>query len=82
MIRTLSEQSKEATLAGVGTSSAKSSGGESRDPTLAEFTINLTEKAAKGLLDPVIGRKAEIERVTQILGVALRPVPAQLAPFS
>lgn len=68
VIRTLSEQSKEATLAGVGTSSAKSSGGESRDPTLAEFTINLTEKAAKGLLDPVIGRKAEIERVTQILG--------------
>eukprot|EP00667_Euglena_gracilis_P001705 EG_transcript_1707 len=67
-IRTLAEQNKEATLAGVGTTSAKTSSGESRDPTLSEFTINLTEKAAQGLLDPVIGRKAEIERVTQILG--------------
>eukprot|EP00668_Euglena_longa_P015292 GGOE01019355.1.p1 GENE.GGOE01019355.1~~GGOE01019355.1.p1 ORF type:complete len:1052 (+),score=348.34 GGOE01019355.1:178-3333(+) len=67
-IRMLAEQTKEATLAGVGTTSAKTSSGESRDPTLAEFTINLTEKASKGLLDPVIGRKAEIERVTQILG--------------
>ena len=66
-IRTLADQSKESTLAGVSSGNMKSQGNE-RDPTLAEFTINLTEKAARGELDPVVGRRAEIERVTQILG--------------
>ncbi len=32
------------------------------------FTTDLTKKAAKGLIDPVIGRKREIERLTSILG--------------
>lgn len=34
---------------------------------LRTFGRDLTEMASKGLLDPVIGRKKEIERVTQIL---------------
>lgn len=34
---------------------------------LSEFGVDLTEKARKNELDPVIGRAAEIERVTQIL---------------
>ena len=34
---------------------------------LSDYTINLTERAAKGLLDPVIGREDEIERVIRIL---------------
>lgn len=38
-----------------------------RRPTLEEFTTNLTVAAAKGNLDPVIGREKEIERVIQIL---------------
>ncbi|CAM9104450.1 unnamed protein product [Chrysoparadoxa australica] len=38
-----------------------------RTPTLEEYTSNLTDLAAKGGLDPVIGRKKEIERVIQIL---------------
>ena len=46
-------------------------GGESRSTAehnaLAAFGRNLTELAAKGELDPVIGRNKEIERVIQIL---------------
>ena len=37
------------------------------DSMLKEFGTDLTEKARKGDLDPVIGRAAEIERVMQIL---------------
>ncbi|MDR1891757.1 MAG: AAA family ATPase, partial [Oscillospiraceae bacterium] len=39
----------------------------SKTPTLDQFGRDLTEEAAKGKIDPVIGRAAEIERVTQIL---------------
>ena len=35
--------------------------------TLNRFTVNLTIKASKGLLDPVIGRDEEIRRVIQVL---------------
>jgi ATP-dependent Clp protease ATP-binding subunit ClpC len=38
-----------------------------KTPTLEEFTTNITEIAAEGKLDPVIGRQEEIERVIQIL---------------
>jgi ATP-dependent Clp protease ATP-binding subunit ClpC len=40
----------------------------SKTPTLDEFGTDLTQKAAAGILDPVIGRSREIERVIQILG--------------
>lgn len=40
---------------------------KSRTPALKAFGRDLTERASKGELDPVIGRKAEIERVIQIL---------------
>ena len=36
--------------------------------TLDEFGTNLTQLAAAGKLDPVVGRQQEIERVIQILG--------------
>jgi ATP-dependent Clp protease ATP-binding subunit ClpC len=39
-----------------------------KTPGLNEFGTNLTQKAAEGLLDPVVGRHSEIERVIQILG--------------
>ncbi|MGD1854934.1 MAG: ATP-dependent Clp protease ATP-binding subunit [Leptolyngbyaceae cyanobacterium] len=45
------------------TGSSKRGGG-----VLAEFSTDLTELAANGKLDPVIGRAQEIERVVQILG--------------
>ena len=40
----------------------------SKTPTLEEFGSNLTESAIEGVLDPVVGRQKEIERVIQILG--------------
>nr|YP_009393799.1 Clp protease ATP binding subunit [Caloglossa beccarii]ARW62361.1 Clp protease ATP binding subunit [Caloglossa beccarii] len=40
----------------------------SKTPTLEEFGSNLTELAIEGILDPVVGRQKEIERVIQILG--------------
>jgi ATP-dependent Clp protease ATP-binding subunit ClpC len=39
-----------------------------KTPILDNFGRDLTDLAEKNLLDPVIGRKSEIERVTQILG--------------
>jgi ATP-dependent Clp protease ATP-binding subunit ClpC len=36
-------------------------------PALKEFTTNLSELALEGEIDPVIGRKKEVERVIQIL---------------
>ena len=46
----------------------KPSGGQAvKTPALNAFGRDLTEMAKKGMLDPVIGRQNEIERVTQIL---------------
>ncbi len=42
-------------------------GGSGRKSALLAFGRDLTERAARGELDPVIGRRAEIERVIQIL---------------
>jgi ATP-dependent Clp protease ATP-binding subunit ClpC len=41
--------------------------GEIKTPALKAFGRDLTEIARKGEMDPVIGRKSEIERVIQIL---------------
>ena len=41
--------------------------GENKTPALKAFGRDLTEIARKGEMDPVIGRKNEIERVIQIL---------------
>src|SRR5512140_457091 len=41
--------------------------GEVKTPALRAFGRDLTEIARKGEMDPVIGRKSEIERVIQIL---------------
>ncbi len=40
----------------------------SAQPKLKEFSINLTELAKEGKLDPVVGRETEIARTIQILG--------------
>ena len=59
VIRLLGDTAETST----GTNQAKG-----KTPTLEEFGSNLTQKAAEGKLDPVIGRQKEIERVIQILG--------------
>lgn len=50
-----------------GDSKVDSSSQESGDSALAKYTINLTDKAAKGELDPVIGRDEEIRRTIHVL---------------
>ncbi len=37
------------------------------DPEIAKLGVDLTEKAKRGKLDPVIGRGEEVERIVQIL---------------
>ena len=55
---------EEATVAPGGGGRSKST----KTATLDEFGTNLTQLAAEGKLDPMIGRQREIERVIQILG--------------
>ena len=45
----------------------KRNGSYNKTPTLNQFGEDLTKKAEEGKLDPIIGRKDEIERVIQIL---------------
>ena len=46
---------------------ARSSQEETKTPSLAEYTRDLTASAGEGKLDPVIGREKEIERLIEIL---------------
>lgn len=39
----------------------------SRTPALDQYTINLSERAAKGEIDPVIGREPEVRQMVDIL---------------
>jgi len=42
-------------------------GENSKTPTLDQYSRDLTEQARQGMLDPVIGREPEINRIVQIL---------------
>ena len=48
-------------------STDRKNGSYNQTPTLNQFGEDLTKKAKEGKLDPIIGRKEEIERVIQIL---------------
>ena len=48
-------------------SKKRGKGSYNQTPTLNQFGEDLTKKAEEGKLDPIIGRKEEIERVIQIL---------------
>lgn len=52
---------------GTSTRSSKNSGSYNSTPTLNQYGTDLTKQASDGKLDPVIGRKDEIDRVIQIL---------------
>jgi ATP-dependent Clp protease ATP-binding subunit ClpC len=53
--------------AGAETGAGAAAGGKSKTPALNAFGRDLTALAREGKLDPVIGRRREIERVMQIL---------------
>ncbi|KAL7139707.1 hypothetical protein ABFS83_09G072000 [Erythranthe nasuta] len=61
VIRMVGESVEAVAVKGDGNSNGKM-------PTLEEYGTNLTKLAEEGKLDPVVGRAAQIERVTQILG--------------
>ncbi len=50
-----------------GSKSKNAKGSFNSTPTLNQFGSDLTKQAEEGKLDPIIGRKSEIERVIQIL---------------
>ena len=49
------------------TNAQRNTGSFNQTPTLNQFGTDLTKQAMEGKLDPVVGRKDEIERVIQIL---------------
>ena len=53
--------------AGGGGASARAGNRQSKTPALDSFGRDLTSLAREGVLDPVIGREREIERVIQVL---------------
>lgn len=53
--------------AGAGTAAPGAPVTGSKTPSLDQFTLNLTERARKGEIDPVIGRDFEIRQVIDIL---------------
>ena len=53
--------------AGAGAGEGGAPMGSGKTPALDQFTINLTERAKAGKIDPVLGRDAEIRQVVDIL---------------
>jgi ATP-dependent Clp protease ATP-binding subunit ClpC len=60
-------RSKSRDTAGVGPGGPSGGNEKSKTPALDAFGRDLTELAREGTLDPVIGRRNEIERVIQVL---------------
>ena len=56
-------------------SNTKNTGSYNQTQTLNQFGTDLTRQAQEGKLDPVIGRKEEIERVIQILSRRMKNNP-------
>lgn len=52
---------------GAGASKQGAAGAKSKTPVLDNFGRDITKLAETGSLDPIVGREAEIERVSQIL---------------
>lgn len=64
----LIKKSGETVPVAVGVKDREKSQFERNQASLKDFSQNLTELAAAGKIDPVIGREAEINRTIQILG--------------
>ena len=50
-----------------GSAEEEPAGGRSPADMLAAFTVDLNKRASDGLIDPLIGREAELERAVQVL---------------
>lgn len=63
------EGERAATAAGPGEGGAAAPrpGGPSKTPSLDQFTIDLTQRAKAGKIDPVLGRDSEVRQIIDIL---------------
>jgi len=73
-----SDEEDEETSVGDEGPSGQPGGSKSKTPALDSFGRDLTELAAEGKLDVVIGRESEIERVVQILSRRTKNNPVLL----
>jgi len=62
-----SSEEKESSVVGGDADEPEEKGKDLKTPALKAFGRDLTELAKKGELDPVVGRSAEIRRITQVL---------------
>lgn len=60
-------EGEPATSASAAAGQPARAGGPSKTPSLDQFTIDLTERARQGKIDPVLGRDSEIRQVIDIL---------------
>ena len=67
VVRESPETTAEAAAVPADGSAAAGPASGSKSPALDQFTLNLTERARRGEIDPVVGRDAEIRQVIDIL---------------
>jgi type VI secretion system protein VasG len=67
IVASSSEETQAAVAASAGPATAGGPRPGGKTPNLDQFTINLTEKAKTGKIDPVLGRDLEIRQVVDIL---------------
>ena len=75
IIKILNEDSKETEFSEKRSGSSKNLGSYNQTQTLNQYGTDLKKQAIDGKLDPVIGRKEEIERVIQILSRRMKNNP-------
>ena len=68
MMESQRNQNSQGHQGGSATATARQHDGKSKTPILDNFSTDLTNAAADGKLDPVVGREREIQRVCEILG--------------
>ncbi len=67
VVATSSEDGGAAAASDDGSPAERTRGGSGQSPNLDQFTIDLTEKARAGKIDPVLGRDTEVRQVVDIL---------------
>ena len=75
IIKILNEDNTEQTSSEKRGESSKTIGSYNQTQTLNQYGTDLTKQAIEGKLDPVIGRKDEIDRVIQILSRRMKNNP-------
>ena len=75
IVKILSEETVDKDVSEKRSTSTKTLGSYNQTQTLNQYGTDLTKKALDGKLDPIIGRKDEIERVIQILSRRMKNNP-------